>query len=75
MLRQDQSVVEHILEHLCAKGVYGDVIEWCEMRDDCVIEVRCPDCSESYTLNDAEYEELLRLSREDPRACGIHPIT
>ena len=74
MLRQDLPAVDHILAHLCSKGVYGDVTEWCEMRNDCVIVVRCPDCNEMFTLDDAEYEELLRLSREEPRSCGIHPI-
>ncbi len=74
MLRQESSAVEQILSHLCSKEVYGDVTEWCEMRNDCVIVVSCPDCNETFTLNDAEYEELLRLSHEEPRACGIHPI-
>jgi hypothetical protein len=74
MLRQDLSTVEQILAHLCSKELYGDVTEWCEMRNDCVIVVTCPDCNEMFTLDDREYEELLRLSREEPRACGIHPI-
>lgn len=75
MLRQDFPTVEHILAHLCSKELYGDVTEWCEMRNDCVIVVRCPDCNEMFTLDDAEYEELLRLSRNEPRACGIRPLS
>ncbi len=74
MLRQDRSIVENILTHLCSKGLYGDVTEWCEMRNDCVFVVTCPDCSEAFTLDEREYEELLRLSNVEPRSCGILPI-
>ena len=42
MLRQESTIVERVLSHLCSKEVYGDVTEWCEMRNDCVIVVRCP---------------------------------
>jgi hypothetical protein len=74
MLRQDLSTVETVLAHLCSKGLYGDVTEWCEMRNDCVFVVSCPDCNEMFTLDEREYEELVRLSHAEPRACGIHPV-
>lgn len=74
MLSPDLSTVEHILSHLCGKGLYGDVTEWCEMRHDCVFVVRCPDCNQSFTLDEWEYEELLKLSRSQPVACGIRPV-
>ncbi len=74
MLRQQLSPVEHILAHLCSKDLYGDVTEWCEMRNDCVFVVQCPDCNEMFTLDEHEYEELVRLSREHPRSCGIQPL-
>ena len=73
MLEHDQTLVSRILDHLCGKGIYGDVLEWCEMRHDCVFVVTCPDCNESFTLEEHEYEELLRLS-EAGRACGIRPV-
>jgi len=74
MLGQDQTTVEIVLSHLCAKGLYGDVVEWCEMRHDCVFVVRCPDCNQSFTLDEREYEELVTLSRTQPAACGIRPV-
>ena len=75
---EQQSHVSRILDHLCRKGLYGDVSEWCEMRRDCVIVVTCPDCREQFTLDECEYDELLRLSEESDeggRACGIRPLT
>jgi hypothetical protein len=74
MLRHDSPTVDHILAHLCSKGLYGDVTEWCEMRHDCVIVVTCPDCGEMFTLDEDEYDALVRISRDEPRACGILPL-
>jgi hypothetical protein len=74
MLRHESSTVDHILSHLCGKGIYGDVTEWCEMRNDCVFVVSCPDCGEMFTLDEDEYDDLIRLSTAEPRACGILPI-
>ena len=74
MLRRDTSTVDQILIHLCAKGLYGDVTEWCEMRNDCVFVVTCPDCGDMFTLDEDEYEDLVRLSRAEPGSCGIMPI-
>lgn len=72
--RQRPSLVDEILDHLCCKGLYGDVTEWCEMRHDCVVVVTCPDCQRAYTLDEEEYESLLRRSLEANRACGIRPL-
>ena len=74
MLHHEATTVDLILSHLCTKGLYGDVTEWCEMRNDCVFVVRCPDCGELFTLNEDEYDDLIRLSRAEPRACGILPL-
>ncbi|MBX6754231.1 MAG: hypothetical protein IRY86_08360 [Thermorudis peleae] len=63
-------VVETILAHLCAKGVYGDVTEWCETRADCVFVVTCPDCGQAFTLTEDELALLLQRSRER-QACGV----
>lgn len=75
MLERQQALVHEVLAHLCDKGLYGDVSEWCEMRHDCVYVVTCPDCSERFTLDEQEYEELLRLSlATEGRACGIRSV-
>lgn len=71
---QSPSAVDQILAHLCDKGLYGDVTEWCEMRHDCVIVVTCPDCQQAFTLDEDEYEVLLRRSQETGLTCGIRPL-
>src|SRR5690606_665694 len=55
MTSDQLSVVDQVLTHLCHKGLYGDVVEWCEMRNDCVYVVTCPECRTSFTLLDEEY--------------------
>lgn len=74
MATEQQSLVESILSHLCGKGIYGDVTEWCEMRRDCVYVVTCPDCHDTFTLAEEEYEELVRRSRDGGLSCGILPL-
>lgn len=71
---QHETLVDQILEHLCGKGIYGDVTEWCEMRHDCVIVVTCPECRNTFTLDDEEYEALVRRSQEAGLACGVRPF-
>jgi hypothetical protein len=65
------SIVDEIRQHLCGKGLYGDVTEWCEMRGDCVWVITCPDCRRMYTLDDDAYEELVAWSRSSGQSCGI----
>jgi hypothetical protein len=74
MLNQRHGIVDQILAHLCEKGLYGDVTEWCEMRHDCVFVVTCPDCQDTFTLDEDEYEQLIRLSQESGLSCGIQPL-
>ncbi len=76
MLQRQFALVNQILTHLCGKGIYGDVTEWCEMRNDCVFVVTCPDCKESFTLDEDEYDALVRMSAEQQQtlACGIRPL-
>lgn len=71
---QQQETVERILAHLCEKGIVGDVTEWCEMRHDCVIVVTCPDCRDEYTIEEDEFDMLVRLSQERGFSCGVRPI-
>ncbi len=63
-------VVEQVLAHLCGKGLYGDVTEWCEARNDCVFVVTCPDCRCTFTLTEEEFALLVRRSQE-VQACGV----
>lgn len=68
------SQVAQIHQHLCSKGLYGDVTEWCEMRGDCVWVVTCPDCRKTFTIDEDEYQELVALSRSEGQSCGIAPV-
>jgi hypothetical protein len=65
------SPVDQVRDHLCSKGLFGDVTELCEMRGDCVWVVTCPDCSKTFTLDEDEYDELLRWSRMPGQTCGV----
>jgi hypothetical protein len=65
------STVDRVREHLCSKGLYGDVAELCEMRGDCCYVITCPDCKRTFTLDDDEYDELLAWSRSSGQACGV----
>lgn len=65
------STVDRVRDHLCSKGLFGDVAEMCEMRGDCVWVVTCPDCKATFTLDDDEYDELLAWSRSSGQSCGI----
>lgn len=71
MLLTSDSVVDRVREHLCSKGLYGDVTEWCEARNDCVYVVTCPECREEFILTDDEYHTLLLWSRSSEQACGV----
>jgi hypothetical protein len=64
-------MLDTVRDHLCAKNLFGDVTEWCEMRGDCVYVVTCPDCRTTFTLNDDEYDELVHWSQVSGQACGI----
>jgi hypothetical protein len=66
-----RSAVDQVRDHLCSKGLFGDVTEWCESRNDCVYVVTCPDCQMEFMLNDDEYDELLLWSRTANQACGV----
>jgi len=66
------SAIDRVREHLCSKGLYGDVTEWCETRNDCVYVVTCPDCQEEFVLDEFEYDALLNWSRSSEQACGVN---
>jgi hypothetical protein len=75
MTSDQLSVVDQVLTHLCHKGLYGDVVEWCEMRNDCVYVVTCPECRTSFTLLDEEYEALIERIEQAGLACGVRPVS
>ena len=53
-------IAREVLAHLCSPGChgFGEAIEMCETRGDCVIVITCPNCRKSYTLDDDQYEML-----------------
>lgn len=65
------SSVDAVRDHLCSKGLFGDVAEMCEMRGDCVWVVTCPDCAKTFSLDDDEYDELVAWSQSSGQSCGI----
>ncbi len=66
----DACQVEQVLTHLCSKGLFGDVRQWCESRRDCVYVVTCPDCGTWFVLTEAEYHELVERSSQ-LQVCGV----
>lgn len=68
----DARQVERVLAHLCSKGLFGDVRQWCESRYDCVYVVTCPDCGCCFVLSEAEFQELVERSTV-LQVCGVPP--
>lgn len=75
MASDQLSVVDQVLAHLCHKGLYGEVAEWCEVRHDCVYVVTCPECRSTFTLLDEEYEALIQRTEQEGLACGVRPLS
>ena len=73
MLSHSESFVNQVHQHLCSKGLFGDVAHWCEMRHDCVWVVKCPECGETFALDEEEYDLLVERSHEAGDVCGIVP--
>jgi hypothetical protein len=67
-----------VLAHFCGSGChgFGETIELCESRGDCVIVVTCPSCRQRFSLDDDEYALLVSWSRGEGHqlACGILPL-
>jgi hypothetical protein len=74
MLSHSETFVDEVHQHLCSKGLFGDVAHWCEMRNDCVWVVTCPDCGETFALEEEEYDLLIRRSHDTGDSCGITPL-
>jgi uncharacterized protein YbaR (Trm112 family) len=71
-------IAREVLAHLCSPNChgFGEAIEMCETRGDCVIVITCPNCRKSYTLDDDQYEMLIAWSRGDGAtlACGVQEL-
>jgi endogenous inhibitor of DNA gyrase (YacG/DUF329 family) len=71
-------ISREVLSHLCSSRChgFGQAIELCETRRDCVIVVTCPTCGKQFTLDDEQYDDLLAWTRGEGKviACGVEPL-
>jgi len=72
-------ITREVLAHLCSESChgFGQAVELCETRGDCVIVVTCPNCGKSYTLDDDQYDLLVAWSQGQGTvlACGVQPLS
>ena len=78
MIEMKDMVARDVLAHLCSstcKG-FGEAIEMCETRGDCVIVITCPNCKQRFTLDDDQYDMLIAWSTSEGShyACGVQPL-
>lgn len=66
------ATVDRLIQHLCSKGIFGDIAEMCESRGDCVYVVTCPDCKTMFTLDEDDYDSLLAWSSSSDQGCGVN---
>lgn len=66
-----REVIAHLCEGEC--HTFGDVLQWCETRGDCVYAVICPGCASRFLLDEDELCALERWTKEHGGAlvCGI----
>ncbi len=66
-----QAIVKHLCETDC--HAYGDLVEWCESRNDCTVAVICPGCTSQFIIDDDELVILKRWTAANGVAfgCGI----
>ena len=67
--------LEAIVRHLCEGDchAYGDLIEWCDSRNDCIVAVVCPTCDTRFLIDDDDLIELKRWTASQGIAfgCGV----
>lgn len=67
--------LEAIVRHLCESDchAYGDLVEWCESRNDCTVAVVCPGCDMRFLIDDDDLIELKRWTAAQGIAfgCGV----
>lgn len=66
-----EAIVRHLCEGEC--HAYGDLIEWCESRNDCIVAVVCPTCDTRFLIDDDDLDDLKRWTNANGIAfgCGI----
>lgn len=66
-----REVIHHLCESDC-RG-FGDVLQWCETRDDCTYAIVCPGCATQFLLDEDELTGLERWSRTygPVHVCGL----
>ena len=66
-----EAIVRHLCEGEC--HAYGDLIEWCESRNDCIVAVVCPTCDSRFLIDDDDLADLKRWTRANGIAfgCGV----
>ncbi|MCC6628386.1 MAG: hypothetical protein IT340_13430 [Chloroflexi bacterium] len=77
-LETKDTFAREVLAHLCGSTChgFGEAIEMCETRGDCVIVITCPSCGRRFTLEDDQYDMLIAWSRTEGSlyACGVQPL-
>jgi hypothetical protein len=68
-------IVTEVIAHLCAGDchAFGDLVEWCESRGDCIVAVVCPSCSRQWIIDDDELDALRRWTATNGShlGCGV----
>ncbi len=64
-----------IVEHLCQTDclAFGDLVEWCESRNDCIVAVVCPSCDTRFLIDDDDLIDLQKWTAAKGVAfgCGV----
>ena len=67
--------VHDIVRHLCEGEchTFGNVLQWCETRGDCVYAVTCPSCSSQFIVEEDELAQLERWTEQNGHqlVCGV----
>ena len=77
-LEMSDALARDVVAHFCSESChgFGEAVELCESRGDCVIVITCPCCGKRFTLDDDQYDMLVTWSQSDGAAlaCGIQPL-
>ena len=64
-----------IVKHLCESDchAFGDLVEWCESRNDCTVAVICPNCDAKFIVDEDDLIVLKRWTEANGIAfgCGV----
>lgn len=68
-------IFSEVIAHLCEGDchAFGDLVEWCESRGDCIVAVVCPSCARRWIIDDAELAALHRWTAANGSVlgCGV----